>query len=207
MINYKIKKQEVNKYKIPIEKDENVNLILNNLQKRFNTNQEGLVNVFSQNNLDYQVYLDEVKVEIAWQKLIFKLFNSKINLNEEEIKKEIDKILSNQKEIEEYELAEIEIEFENEQFKKDKINVIKQEIKSIGFENAAVKYSIAPSATDKGNIGWVSSSSLSRNILNEIKNMNLGDVSEPIVIANSILFYKLLNSKKTSVEKMQISIC
>ena len=33
LINYKIKKQEVNKYKIPIEKDENVNLILNNLQK------------------------------------------------------------------------------------------------------------------------------------------------------------------------------
>ena len=45
--------------------------------------------------------------------MIFKLYNSKINLNEEEIKKEIDKILSNQKEIEEYELAEIEIEFEN----------------------------------------------------------------------------------------------
>ena len=96
---------------------------------------------------------------------------------------------------------------ENEQFKKDKINVINQEIKSIGFENAAVKYSIAPSATDKGNIGWVSSSSLSRNILNKIKNMNLGDVSEPIVIANSILFYKLpCLSKKTSVENVDIDL-
>ena len=42
---------------------------------------------FLQNNLDYEVYLDEVKVEIAWQKLIFKLFNNMINLNEEEIKK------------------------------------------------------------------------------------------------------------------------
>ena len=46
LINYKIKKQEVIKYQIKIQKDKNVERILNNLSKRFDTNQEGLINIF-----------------------------------------------------------------------------------------------------------------------------------------------------------------
>ena len=70
LVNYKIKKQEVKKYKIPIEVDVNVRKILGNVFSRYNTDQLGLKNIFLQNDLDYQVYLDEVKTEVAWQKLI-----------------------------------------------------------------------------------------------------------------------------------------
>ena len=188
LVNYKIKKQEVKKYKIPIEVDVNVRKILGNVFSRYNTDQLGLKNIFLQNDLDYQFYLDEVKTEVAWQKLIYKLFNNKINLNEDDIKREIEKVLSAQKEIEEYELAEIEVEFDDDLNKKNKIDVLKKEINSIGFENTAIKYSISSSSSDKGNIGWVSSTSLSGSLLKEIKKINLGDVTSPIIQANSILF-------------------
>ena len=206
LVNYKIKKQEVKKYKIPIEVDVNVRKILGNVFSRYNTDQLGLKNIFLQNDLDYQVYLDEVKTEVAWQKLIYKLFNNKINLNEDDIKREIEKVLSAQKEIEEYELAEIEVEFDDDLNKKNKINVLKKEINSIGFENTAIKYSISSSSSDKGNIGWVSSTSLSGSLLKEIKKINLGDVTSPIIQANSILFYKLLNSKKINSNNINIEI-
>ena len=204
LVNYKIKKQEVKKYKIPIEVDVNVRKILSNVFSRYNTDQLGLKNIFLQNDLDYQVYLDEVKTEVAWQKLIYKLFNNKINLNEDDIKREIEKVLSAQKEIEEYELAEIEVEFDDDLNKKNKIDVLKKEINSIGFENTAIKYSISSSSSDKGNIGWVSSTSLSGSLLEEIKKINLGDVTSPIIQANSILFYKLLNSKKINSNNINI---
>jgi len=206
LVNYKIKKQEVKKYKIPIEVDVNVRKILSNVFSRYNTDQLGLKNIFLQNDLDYQVYLDEVKTEVAWQKLIYKLFNNKINLNEDDIKREIEKVLSAQKEIEEYELAEIEVEFDDDLNKKNKINVLKKEINSIGFENTAIKYSISSSSSDKGNIGWVSSTSLSGSLLEEIKRINLGEVTSPIIQANSILFYKLLNSKKINSNNINIEI-
>ena len=206
LVNYKIKKQEVKKYKIPIEVDVNVRKILSNVFSRYNTDQLGLKNIFLQNDLDYQVYLDEVKTEVAWQKLIYKLFNNKINLNEDDIKREIEKVLSAQKEIEEYELAEIEVEFDDDLNKKNKIDVLKKEINSIGFENTAIKYSISSSSSDKGNIGWVSSTSLSGSLLEEIKKINLGDVTSPIIQANSILFYKLLNSKKINSNNINIEI-
>lgn len=199
LINYKIKKQEVKRNKIKISKDKNVDQILINLSNKYNTDEQGLVDIFKKNNLDYEAYLEEVKIEMAWQKLVYRLYINKINLNEEEINKEISKILSIRKEIEEYDLAEIEVEFDNEKNKINKINVLKDEIKKIGFENAALKYSIAPSAADKGKIGWINSTALSKNILKEIKNLQLGEISKPIIQSNSILMYKLLNLKKIDV--------
>ena len=190
LINYKVKKQEVKKYKITTEIDTNVKRILNNLYTQYNTDQAGLINIFLTNDLDYEVYLEEIKTEVAWQKLIYKLFNSKINLNEDDIERELEKKLLDQKEIEEYQLAEIEVEFDDEINKKNKIDVLKKEINSIGFENTAIKYSISSTSSEKGNIGWVSSTSLSSSLLKEIKKINLKEVTEPIIQANSILKFK-----------------
>ncbi len=202
LINYKIKKQEVKRNKINISKDKNVEQILRNLSNKYNTNEQGLIDIFKQNNLDFEAYLEEVKIEMAWQKLVYKLYINKINLNEDDINKEISKTLSLNKEIEDYELAEIEIEFDNEINKLNKIKVITDEIKKIGFENTALNYSIAPSASDKGKIGWISSASLSKTILKEIQTLKLGEISKPIIKSNSILIYKLLNSKKTNVSNI-----
>ena len=44
-------------------------------------------------------------------------------------------------------------------------------------------------------MGWVNSKSLSKEILNKIENLNIGDVSEPIISGNTILFLKLKNKK------------
>ena len=202
LINYKIKKQEVKRNKINVSKDKNVEQILRNLSDEYNTNEQGLIDIFKQNNLDFEAYLEEVKIEMAWQKLVYRLYINKINLNEDDINKEISKTLSLNKEIENYELAEIEIEFDNEINKLNKIKVITDKIKKIGFENTALNYSIAPSAPDKGKIGWISSTSLSKNILKEIQTLKLGEVSEPIIKSNSILIYKLLNSKKINVSNI-----
>ena len=202
LINYKIKKQEVKRNKIDILKDKNVEQILKNLSNKYNTNEQGLIDIFKRNNLDFDAYLEEVKTEMAWQKLVYRLYVNKINLNEDDINKEITKILCIRKEIKEYELAEIEIEFDNEMNKLNKIKVVTDEIKKIGFENTAFNYSIAPSASDKGKIGWISSTSLSKNILKEIKNLKLGEISKPIIKSNSILMYKLLNSKKVNVSNV-----
>ena len=53
------------------------------------------------------------------------------------------------------------------------------------------KYSISSSSSNKGNIGWVNSDSLSKRIYNVIIKMNLGEVSEPIMNSDTILFLKI----------------
>ena len=56
----------------------------------------------------------------------------------------------------------------------------------------AINFSIASTALSGGDIGWINSSSLTGNFLDILKDMNIGDVSDPIVRSNKIVFIKLL---------------
>ena len=61
------------------------------------------------NDLNYELFLEELKTEIDWQKLIFILYNDRVQINEKEIEQENEKILAQKQEIEKFRLSEIEI--------------------------------------------------------------------------------------------------
>ena len=46
-----------------------------------------------------------------------------------------------------------------------KINEVMVEIKKSGFDSAVSKYSISSTASNKGKLGWINSSSLSQDFL------------------------------------------
>ena len=50
----------------------------------------------------------------------------------------------------------------------------------------------------------MSTKSLSKNILAKIENLNIGDVSEPIIIGNSILFLKIKNIRQVDLNTKNI---
>ena len=133
LVNSK-KKIEIKNYRIPIEKNENVNKFLSRSSSRFNTDENGLKKLFEENNIDFDLYLDEIMIDLAWQKLIFSLYNDKIVLDENEINNELNKIIKEKRKIKEYELAEIEISLEQSSNIDEKINEISDEIRKIGFE-------------------------------------------------------------------------
>ena len=203
LINYKLKKQEILKYNI----SENNNAINNHLKKissKLNTDVSQLKNLFAQNKINYEMFLEEVTVEFSWQSLIFQLYNKKIILNDSSINEELKKIVSDKEKNIEYRLAEIELLLENEKDFKDKIIEIKNQIKSIGFENTAIKFSSSTSALNGGDIGWINSQALSSEILNLLKNMKIGDVSKPIIKTNSATFVKLLDTKSKKINDLNI---
>ena len=112
LINLKLKKEEIIKYKITT----NNNAVLNhldNIASSYNTDKNGLKIIFQNNDLSYDLFLDGIKTEFAWQQLIFNLHQNKIKLNEKEIDEELNKITTKQKQVEEYNLAEIEVILEN----------------------------------------------------------------------------------------------
>ena len=199
LVNYKLKKNEVNRVKISTSL-EAVNNHLAKISSRYNTDVNGLKNIFLSNNLNFELYLDEIKTEFAWQKLIYQLYKEKIFLDKEQINDELKQIIAKQKNLVEYELAEIELLNENTG-SDDKIKKLKQEIDLIGFENAAIKYSISPSSMDGGKLGWISINSLSKKIAGILSKMEKDETSVPILRANSILFLKILNKRETNLTK------
>ena len=68
-------------------------------------------------------------------------------------------------------------------------------IEEVGFEVAAKNLSISASAKKGGDIGWINEKKLSKNIYDNVKDLNNGDIGKPLVIENTIVFIKKLMKK------------
>jgi peptidyl-prolyl cis-trans isomerase SurA len=205
LIDSKLKLLEVKKFKISLDVNKGYVDYLNKISSKFNTNINGLKKKFLDNNLDYDLYLNEIKTEFAWQNLIFSFYAKKINIEDKEIDKELKLITDNQKNSEEYHLAEIQLINESA-INKNTIMQIKEQIKVLGFNNAAIKYSNAPSALDGGDIGWFNSKSLSNKISKIVTTMETGEISEPILLTNTLMFIKVLDKRKLDFKNMDIKL-
>ena len=197
LMNFHLKKREIEKYKISA----NQNSIDSRLRNISSNNIEGLKKSFFQNNLDYELFVEEIKIEMSWQKLIFSLYDKKIN--EKDLRFQIDNINDSDLLIqEEVKISEIELLADNENERKNKIDLIIDEIAKIGFDNTAVKYSESASAINKGDLGWLNTKVFSEKIFDAIKNLEIGQISDPIIGANNVLFLKLNDKRKTEINNL-----
>ena len=204
LINYKLKKTELKKFNF--EPDQNsINNYLLNVSRKLNINNLDLEKNFQLNFIDYEKFYDEIKTEFTWQKLIVNLYYKKIKLDETEIGSELKTLVSNNQTIDEFKLSDIEVEINNNSQKNLIINEIKDHIAKFGFDSAALKYSISQSSNSSGNLGWVSSKVLSKDILSILLSMKPGEVSNPIIKLNKITFLKLIE-KRTVNNKNNLNL-
>ena len=194
LIDLKLKNDELKKYDIKI-KESTIAQHLKKVSSSLQIDKKELNNLFKANDIDYAQYLEEIKIEIMWQQLIIDIYSSKIRINDEQIAKELNEYVKNSQEIEEYHLAEIEITLSNSLEKEELINDIKNNIEMSGFNKTANKFSVSSSSINGGNLGWINSAGLSNQISSILKNLKPGNISEPIIKTNSILFLKLLDSR------------
>ena len=195
LINYKLKKNQILKFQIQARDNTQVNNYFKNLSKKYETDIKGLKKIFEINDLDFDLYYEEIKIEFDWQQLIFTTFKDKIILDENEINNEVKLLTKLQKKIEEYKLSEIEIPLKGNKEDENTFKEINDSINSIGFAKTAKKFSISNSSLDGGNIGWINAHSLSKEILNLIENMKIGEITKPIIQTDKAVFLKLTNKK------------
>ena len=197
LINLKLKKEEILKYKINDDFSTRADKYILNFSSKYNTDPKGLKSLFKTSGIDYEIFLEEIKTEMAWQKIIYIIYKDKVNINDNEIEKELKNVINSNKKNEEYKLSEIEILIEKNSSINKRIEEIKQQINEFGFENTAIKFSASASALNGGDLGWINTNSLSKKVLNVVKEINTGEVSEPIIQGNSVLFLKLVNIRKS----------
>jgi peptidyl-prolyl cis-trans isomerase SurA len=197
LTNLKLKKNELNRYGIDYNKLD----VSNQLKSISSNNIKELKNKFNQNNLNYEKFVEDLKIEIGWRQLIFNLYSEKIKLDETEINKQISIMRKSEKQVIEFRLSEVLINFESQKDKNDKINFIKKQFEEIGFENTALKFSESSTSIEKGDLGWLNSKGLSNQILSVVSEMDTGEISKPIVSSNFILFLKLNNKRKGEIQK------
>tara|TARA_Y100001970_G_scaffold50760_1_gene64274 strand:- start:4412 stop:5353 length:942 start_codon:yes stop_codon:yes gene_type:complete len=203
LINFRLKKKELINANLFNDKID-TNEFISRISKNYTNNIEDFKDIFKLNNLSYDLYKEEIKIELAWQQLILSLYGNKIKINESEVDEELKKIINNQKNLIEYNLSELEIQITKNKEIDQIIDEIQNLIEKEGFENTAIKYSISLTAMDGGNLGWVNAKSLSDKVLNIVNRLNIGDISEPILQSDTILFLKLNEKKKLDINKINM---
>ncbi len=188
LIDLRLKEIEVSKYN-SIDLD-NID-ISRQLQMISSKSNIKIKERFSINNLNYDIFIKELKLQNAWQIVINSLFQDKIKINEEELLKEINILKQQSANIKSFDLSEIEVSFSSTSEKKEKIEKINKSIKEIGFDKTVSIYSESESVIDKGRLGFINEKSLSKEIFDNLKNLKEGNISDPIIQLNKVTFLKI----------------
>ncbi len=198
ILKEKIKELEVSKfYKFGMNDnivEQNVNSLI--FSKGFN-NMDDFKIILAEGGLNIDYLKRKVEIELLWNNLIFEKYINKLSIDKKKIEKNLKLKLENEnKQIEEYNLSEILFVPESSGSENEEINKIIESIKDIGFENAAITYSLSNTAGSGGNIGWLKETQLSKNILEKIKDLDIGQVSEVINAPTGKLILYLKDKRK-----------
>ena len=200
LIDYKLKKNEISKY----ESSDMSRKFYSYLANISNNNIENFKKNFKENDLDFDSFEDQITTEFKWRELIFRKFNKRINIKNDDVDNELKNIIKNKKKVVEFKLSEIEILVDNTELIEIKIDNLKKKINEIGFENAAKAYSVSTSAQNGGNLGWVNINAISKKIFKYIENIEVGEISDFIIEDNKATIIKLVDKKISETKNLNI---
>ena len=193
LIDEKIQIQEAIKLEVPDSPNE-INMMLDNIARGNQTTAEGILETITNQGVNSETLLNQIKSELLWNKIVRGRFGSYINISDEEVEIIYDRTIQNINNSQ-YDISEIFIGFEDENEEREARDLTKrltEQLKNnIPFEPVAQQFSQASSSGQGGFIGWVSEGQLDPEILSSIKNLEIGAVSEPIKTVNGYYIIKI----------------
>ena len=203
IVKTRIKKNEIIKRigEIKIEDTSYLDIVIKNRYENLGFKDlENFKKELNNKKISYENFEQKLKIDILWTRLIYTLYYNKVSINENELKKQIE----NQKEfVTSFKLSEIVFQIDEVNNLNNRYNLIKKDINELGFESAALKYSISNTATTGGDIGWVNENQINKEILEVLNKTTEGSITQPIRIPSGFLILKKNELKK---EKKKLNI-
>ena len=98
LINRLIKKGEIDKFNIKEYDKNDLQKYIEFISKSLNLPSNELKNFFGQKNINYDTFLENHKIELLWNTLIYEIYRNQLNINIIEVENEIKKIKENKSE-------------------------------------------------------------------------------------------------------------
>tara|TARA_B000000475_G_scaffold191433_1_gene154735 strand:- start:460 stop:1389 length:930 start_codon:yes stop_codon:yes gene_type:complete len=172
--------------------------ILKNVYSKIGmTNLNEFKNYLALNKVDFENVKNKLIIEALWNELILIRFSSKVRIDENNIRKKIEK---NDKISKSYLLSEIFFEVSNSKNMNDKFSEISDVIKDKGFDFAALKYSLSQTSSIGGRLDWINENSLNKNIKKNINNLKINDFTAPINVPGGFLILQINDIKITKIK-------
>ena len=187
----KIKKIELIKYFDLKTINIDIDNYLENFYRNLNIkNKKEFEEYLQSNNISLNYVRKKIEIEILWNQLIYDRYIGQINIDRNQLKEKVKKLISTKKQ-KKYSLSEILFDIENNSNFEKKLENINQSISEIGFKNTANIYSISDSSKFGGRIGWIEEQKLSTKILEQLKALEVGQYTSPIQVGSSFLILKI----------------
>ena len=201
IIREKIKETELMNYFDLNQENKYIDRIMKNFYIKLGLkNEKDFINYLENYKLLYEDVKMKISIEAAWNDLVYKRYSNNIIINEEEIKKNIKKLINNNKQYA-YSLSEILFTSDKSENVENTYQLIKKSISEVGFKNTANIYSESDSSKHGGKIGWINESQLSELIKKEIVKLKIDEHTRPITVpGGQIILY--LNDKRQQERKL-----
>ena len=154
---------------------------------------------FKNYNLDVDYIRKKIAVDTFWKGFIYQKFQKSVKINELEIN---NNLLKKEKQ-NEYMLSEIVFTLDGKEKLNQKLKNIEEMIKGKSFAETALNFSISESAKNGGKLGWIKENILNNKLINELKKIDTGEYTKPIVIPGGFLILKKENVReiKNKIDK------
>ena len=197
LIREKIKEIELSKYKKNKIDPKYLEQIIQSIYRKIDLENKSEFKKYVKNfGIDIEIIEKKLQIETRWNQLIYKKFFSKLKIDKESIRKNID---ANREKSISFLLYEIVFSIDKDNQNNEVFNSIEKSILKEGFENAAAIYSISESSKTGGNLGWVNENNINNKILKNVNTLEIGQHTKPILIPGGFLILQLKDKK--NVEK------
>jgi len=200
LIEEVIKEKELAKSMMIKKQNSNIDKIIKNLYSELGYSSDEEFSLALKNKQTYNIseLKNKISTQLFWNELIYKRFGNLVVIDENKLKKNIKK---NKNQInKEYFLSEIVLKQQVNKPVNDLFVEIKSSINEIGFENTALVYSISETSRSGGKVGWVNELSLPEQINQELKNLEVGELSKIVKINNNYIIFKINDLKIKNIE-------
>jgi len=203
----KIKEQEIKKEQLDNTEDEEfVEYEISRVLESLNMDKQALERVFAENQLEIGDLKNHILIEIKWNRLVYAIYQNKIKIDEESINRKVEEYNMKENSYDEYLLSEIIVPVSDSQNPNEVYQKIKGRLLSEKFENVAREISISQTRDAGGKVGWVDEKTMAEIVIKKIKDLNVGEMTSPILIPEGIMIIKLNNKReiKNEIDKDQL---
>ena len=202
LIDEKLRMQEIQSRRIVIT-SEQIATAIGDIEKRNNMKPNALRDHLKQDGVSLTTLIDQIRVQLGWTHVLreqlgdrARISNDAIKQREEALKREVGQP--------EYSISEIFIPVDDPKHNQEALTfaqtVITQLHDGAPFPIVAAQFSQAQTALEGGSLGWVQADSLDPQVLDIVKQMPLGAVSNPIRVAGGYDVVTLLGKREIGRE-------
>jgi peptidyl-prolyl cis-trans isomerase SurA len=198
LIDEKLQTQEVKRLSVSVPKDE-VDEAFHRIEQNNNMPKGALDQFLSDAGIPKTALTDQITASLGWSKLVRGKLLQEVTISEEEVNEVVNQLQQNA-DVPQDHVSEIFIAIDNpnqaDEAKRTADRLIEQISAGAKFGAVAQQFSQSPSATQGGDIGWVTPNQLLSELGKAIEKMKPGQMSYPIRTTAGYYVLYLVDSRK-----------